>query len=435
MLTLILGCTPEPACGDSLYCDVAAERRADVPPVLTVRWTSAEPTLGRVRFGASSDDLAFETALEAEATTEHEHHLVGLPANTEGFFQVVDDLGSSPVLSATTGGLSPDLPDLTVTGSAGLGGFVVIALEGSLWGPVILDPQGNIVWWDEATPDFAVTRAYLSKDRTAVLYNESNDRGDEYEEMAEGYVVRVPLDGSGAERLEFPYLSHDFVELPGGELVGIARYEEAVDGVTYLGDKLVERALDGSFTDRWSAFDDYDPLTTGADDVRGTWTHANAVDYDEASDSLLVGLRNFASIVRVSRQTSEVTWSFGGLVGAVRPSADEGGRDTYHQFVVDDNRVLAFDNGSEGRGYTRLVEYDLAGGAPEPTLSWEWTEDPATYVPVLGDVNVVGEGDVLASLSLEGQILRVDREGEVVFGVASQLGYGFGYAQVVDSLY
>lgn len=435
MLSLLLACAPDADCDDALYCDVPAVRREDVPTVLTVSWSSAEATTGRVRFGRSEGDLAYATAPDAEATTQHQHHLVGMPSNTEVYFQVSDDLGSSPVLSATTGGLSPDLPQLDVQGSAGLGGFVVVPLEGSLWGPVILDPEGNIVWWHEATTDFAVTRAYLSHDRTAVLYNESNDRGDDYAEMEEGYVVRVPLDGSGAERLPFPYLTHDFVELPGGELVGVARHQAEVDGVAYLGDKLVERGLDGSFTDRWSSFDDFDPVATGADAVRGTWTHANAVDYDEADDSLLVGLRNFASIVRVSRQSSDVTWSFGGLVGEVRPSADEGGRDTYHQFVVDADRVLAFDNGGEGRGYSRLVEYDLASGALETPLTWQWTDDPVTYVPVLGDVNVVGDDDVLASLSLEGQLVRVNRDGEVVCRVASEIGYGLGYAQVVDSLY
>ncbi len=435
MLTLLLlGCEPNDDCGAEI-CTAEASIREDVPTVLTVTWTTAEPTVGRVEFGSSAD-LGLSTPEEPEPTTEHTRTLLGLPAGTEVHFKVVDDSGASPVLSKANGGLPTYLPEFTTEGESDLGAYVVTVLEGSVWGPIILDAQGRIVWWDVATDLYAVTRAYLSHDGRSVLYNESNDRAQDFAEMEEAYVVRVMLDGSGEERIPLPYLSHDFVELPGGEIVGIAREEQVVGDATYLGDKLTEVATDGSLVDRWSAFDTWDPAEVGGSDaVRGTWTHANAVDYEPDTDSFLVGLRNFASIVRVSRQTGEMSWSFGGLVGEQRPESDDGALDTYHQFELADGKLLAFDNGDPERGYSRLVEYDVGDGTGSVTKSWEWTEDPPAYVAILGDANRLEGGDVVSSLSLSGKVVRVDPAGELVFSASVDIGFGLGYAQLVDSLY
>ncbi len=435
MLTLLLlGCEPRDDCGAEI-CNAEATIREDVPTVLTVTWTTSEPTVGHVEFGeAASLDLV--TSDDPEPTTEHTHSLVGLPGGTEIFFKVVDESGESPVLTKANGGLPTYLPEFATEGEGNLGGYVVTVLEGSVWGPIILDADGRIVWWDVATDLYAVTRAYLSHDGKSVLYNESNDRSQDYADMEEAYVVRVMLDGSGETRIPLPYLSHDFVELPGGEIVGIARDQQAVGDTTYLGDKLTEVATDGSLVDRWSAFDAWDPAELGGvDAARGTWTHANAVDYEPDTDSFLVGLRNFASIVRVSRQTGEVSWTFGGLVGEQRPESGDGELDTYHQFELADGKLLAFDNGDPTRGYSRLVEYDVGDGTGAVTKTWEWTEDPPAYVAILGDANRLDGGDVVSSLSLSGKLVRVSPAGDLVFTAAVDIGFGLGYAQLVDSLY
>jgi len=430
---LFLGCAPvdEVATG----CGARAEVRDDVPTILTVRWRTPEPTVGHVEFGAT-EALGLATPTESEPTTEHVHTLLGLAADTEVYYRVFDESCESPVATMANGSLPSELPNIETSGDGGLGSFVVTVLEGALWGPVILDASGNIVWWDVATEDFAVTRAYLTDDRRAVLYNESNDRSRDYAAMEEAYVVRVPLDGSGAERIPLPYLSHDFAALPSGEVVGIARELREVDGVEYLGDRLTELAPDGSLVDRWSAFDHFDPAEVGGvDAARGTWTHANAVDYEPGTDSFLLGLRNFSSIIRVSRQTGEISWAFGGLVGDQLPEGIDSALDLYHQFELVDGSLLAFDNGSPERGYSRVVEYEVGDGTGPVTQTWSWVEDPPSYVAILGDAQRVGDGSIVSSLSLEGQLVRVSREGEVSFRAATSLGYGFGYAQLVDSLY
>src|SRR5687767_1891071 len=67
--------------------DVQAEVSDDIATVVTVRWTTDEPTIGYVEFGPT-EAMALKTPL-AKESAEHEQLLLGLTADTLIYYRVV----------------------------------------------------------------------------------------------------------------------------------------------------------------------------------------------------------------------------------------------------------------------------------------------------------------------------------------------------------
>jgi hypothetical protein len=55
----------------------------------------------------------------------------------------------------------------------------------------------------------------------------------------------------------------------------------------------------------------FDPAVDQGDSSEQGWTFANALDYDSVEGAYYLGLRNFSSIVKVSRATGECEWVLG----------------------------------------------------------------------------------------------------------------------------
>ncbi|MDP6931811.1 MAG: fibronectin type III domain-containing protein, partial [Myxococcota bacterium] len=94
--------------------DVTATVSEAIPTVVTVSWTTEETTRGQVEFGAT-DAYGQITPLEAEPSKTHSHLLLGLKADTEVHYRVVDQGGeiTSDDGTVTTGYLPTDLRALT----------------------------------------------------------------------------------------------------------------------------------------------------------------------------------------------------------------------------------------------------------------------------------------------------------------------------------
>src|SRR6185436_20956790 len=118
------------------------------------------------------------------------------------------------------------------------------------------------------------------------------------------------------------YLAHDFVELGDGTFAAIAFKEGPLPGecnevyakskkTAVLGNHIVEVAPDGTETEVWDSWDCFDPCVDVDDSLGPGWTFANALDYDEDTDSYLVSLRHLSSIASISRATGECNWIFG----------------------------------------------------------------------------------------------------------------------------
>lgn len=400
VLTLFaMGCEPS---GARAPQQIDATVSEGMGTVVRVTWTTETPTTGYVRFGADGE-LDRETMLETEPTTEHSATLIGLPPDTQVEYVVVseegDDIEESTVRRVRTDELEGFTPEITVEGEPGH--FIVMPLlnkqNTQLAHPVVVDPQGRLVWTYTDQRRAQVYRSQLSRDGSGIVYSATVVGGGPVTDSA---LVRVSWEGEVLVTHEIPFLAHDFVELEDGTLVTLASECRDADGNSVPvmeggcpdhieGNNLLAVAPDGTTEAIWSTWDCLDPVedASNAQD-RENWTHANALDYDAERDLYLISMRNLDTIIAVDANTRSCPWALGGVGATIGVS---GGRfRKQHQFEWLGDKLLVFDNQGDFP-QSRVVEYDFdpATGAQ---VAREFLPEPELFTLILGDVMRTSDG-------------------------------------------
>ena len=410
-----------------------------VTTVIDVSWRTPEALRSWVEFGETAA-LGHQTDASQLPRQDHDFLLLGMPPETEVYYQLVheDTDGNelrSAVFTASTGALPAAFPQLTLSeGSTDLGVYVVSTLAGGAWGPVIYDGMGRPVWYYLDTGGFNTYRARLSRDGRAVYYN-AVGTGD-VDSANKSAIARVSLAGEVEGNWLVSGLTHDFVELPDGDIVTIAYDVREVEGEQVRGDKLVR--LDpktGNTTDLWTTWDHWDPATSGHDDGDDTWTHANAIDYDAEENCFYLGIRDFGSIIKLDADTFEREWGLSGDANSFDWVGEGDGWVLEHQFEVTGDKILVFDNGDKTRASSWIQEYTLDTEAMTAERTWLYEADPTIFVYALGDVDTLPSGDLLVTWATSGLFQRITREGEVTWQLSSPLGFAAGYTVIVEELY
>jgi hypothetical protein len=428
------------ACGDDPNpmrpSQVTAEVSQTIRTVVTVRWTTAVPTIGYVEFGATpAMDSWMKTAIETTPVTEHTAALIGLPSDTEAYYRVVTwdgaAAGASGVATIRTGDLPVGMPPLTRVGD-GHTGYMVVPVLGGTTAVLIINAKGEIVWYHSDDRDLDFYRARLSLDGKSIIYNAANISGAPSEASE---LVRVALDGSGSSSIPVPLLAHDFVELPDGTLAAIVVEERDFQGAPLRGDKIVEIAPNGTQTTVWSAWDCFDPAVVIGDNPAQGWTFANALDYDPVADVYYLGMRNFSSITRINRQTRACEWVLG-LGAPTLTFAPGSSRFLHqHQFQLRGNRIIVMDNDGSPGNESRVLEYDLDLTNKVATQVWSYISTPSVYTFVLGEPMRLDDGGAFINWSAAGQMERLDAGGAQVWKLNTGAGYVFGFHTLAASLY
>jgi hypothetical protein len=414
--------------------DLSATVSPHVVTVVTLRWTTDEPTAGQVFYGL--DGQLDRTVVEGAAVTDHEVVLLGLPANTAvSYVVVVPDegrRGTSDVQTVTTGVLPSELPGFEATGEAPTDTWHGVPVLGATTAALILDSDGQPIWYHLDESGLDVYRVRLSRDRRSVLYNAASIAGDPTEPTA---LVRVSLDGSVVEETPIPLLAHDFVELPDGTLALLVVHYGEHEGTEVRGDAILELAPDGTQTTVWTSWDCFDPAVHTSDEAELGWTFGNALDYDPATDSYLLGMRNFSSIARIDRATGTCPWVVGDTAATIEPAECSAGFRHQHQFQLFDDTLLVFDNDGATAQESRVLTFGLDEGTGVATQLDAHRSDDGLYVFVLGDVHRFGDGSTRITWSSAGQIDHVSATGETVWSVNTDFGYAFGFNTVIEDLY
>lgn len=423
-LLLVAACT-----GPEINITAEVVPSADIATVATLVWSSPEAFAGVVRYGTA--ERTFEVPFDS-SDTEHETLLLGVPSAAEVTWSVLDDQDTVVGTGTyTTGSLPSELPSLTVTGS-GHDQFMLTPLIGATTAAIVLSPEGHIVWYHLDARGLDVYRVRLATDGSGIVYNAATVSGDPAEDSS---LVTVSWDGSTSTEVAVPLLSHDFVQLPDGGVGAIGvKFGLGAEGDEVRGDRIVEIGVDGSQTDIWQSWDCFDPTEFTGDDLELGWTFANALDYAPETDSYHLGLRNFSSIVEVDR-----TGVCGDVIGGRQPGLSDytfdGGRFRHqHQFEIQGNRLLVFDNDGAEDGTSRAIEYELDRAAKTATQVWDYTPDPKIYSFVLGDVSRLEDGDTFVAWSVNGQLDRVAADGTREWGVNTPVGYAFGFVTLAPAL-
>ena len=296
------------------------------------------------------------------------------------------------------------------------GGFLITSLLAEPSTPVMIDEDGEYVWWYTPYDDVEkVIRVRMSQDEQHILYLEPQLSTP----LVNGRdLVRLSLDGRRKEKVWSGVgLHHDFVEHPDGTIGSIGYDSRDYNGSTVLGDRIIELHPDGTEVEVWSAWDSMDPATAAEMSHTLGWTHANAIDYDPEEEVYWLSMHNFSAIWKISRQ-GEVLWKLG---GDDSDFADETiGEDLFleqHQFDLSGDTITVFDNGDSDRGASRIVEYDLSESSGSVERTWSYQPDPALFCYVLGDVDRMENDHYRITWSTAGRIEEIDTSQEVVWRV------------------
>lgn len=406
----------------------------DMPTVLRVTWSTAEPTDGAVVFWDSA--RAYTTALTGAETTEHEHLLVGMPASTEVSLKVVVGDKCSPVTTATTGTLPSGLPPLsaTVNDADAVDGFSVVPVVTANTSFVsIIDSLGRYVWTKEIS--FVVYRARFSKDKTAVLYDISSSAIE-----IDGEIHRVSLAGEEEATYLIPGHHTDFVEADDGTIAALGWDIQEIEGRKFLGDILVEYAPDGTLTEVWNAFDHFEVDTseqypTGwypGDLSVEDWSHANNLSY--AEDDYFITLSTNNAIVRFDRDTMAQEWAMEDIF----PTPDNPPEYFYNlhsaQYLGND-QLLVFNRGNYVDICSSAQEYTIDPDADTFVSTWSYTSEECYMVYYLGETRRLENGNTRIVWSTAGVIDEVDSAGNTLASYSLSLGAAFAFLDTVDTLY
>jgi hypothetical protein len=393
-----------------------------VPTVYELLWESAEESSYSVLF--ESEGESYQTEADASGTT-HRHLLWGPSEGAEVEWQVLDQSGEPQAKGHYTLPNHPaSLPSLNSVGEAGFEDWLVSSVLGSVTAAIVIDSKGRYRWWYIDPSVYFPSRAIYDASKQRFLYMLMQQTTI----SEEGTIVSISLDGITREEITLPGIHHELILLPDGTMATLQQLPGVIEGEDVLGDAIIEVAPDGSYTTIWDIYTGL-PDAGLDENVSGSpinWSHANALDYDTEEDCYYLSLRNFNSILKIDRSSGEVHWIFGGNLSTFTIEGDPGPEQS-HQFELNNNQLLLFDNGKAERNYSRGVQYELS---QDPVVvSWSYTPEPALQSLVLGSIHQLKNGHRLMNFSTAGHMLEVSESGEENWTLDAELGYGFGYTE------
>ncbi len=419
-----------------LVFEVSAIVSEVIPTVVTVTWTTTLPIDEPVVEFGQDEDYGRQAPAVDQGNGSFSALLLGLKPSQTLHLRACGQHQGQVVCSddhqETTGPVPPELPGLLVPATEATqlsGGFLVTSLVSKPPTAVILDRDGDYVWWYQSGEDsYQMTRAQLSRDGQWMLFRVDMSNGISWTQS------RVRLDGSEEEQHLIEDLHHDFVELPDGTLTLIRGDQQQVGEELVLGDKLTELGSDGSLNDFWSLWDhlEYDPEVVA--EPAWDWSHANALDHDEQENVYYVAFRKLSTLLKIDGDSGEVLWQFGGLESDFELTSGEWPV-TQHQFQIDGDRLLLFDNGADRTEPARVAEYQLDEQNWLAEETWSYAPEPPLICLALGDVSRLPNENVLITWSGQGQIDEITPQGELLWRLRTERSAFFGYTSWVESLY
>lgn len=412
--------------------------------VATVAFDGPVASVGRARVEGPSGTTWVEYGLTPAYGHRAQVHegqaaLLGLKPERAYYWRVVVEReGPDPVTGMQvfhTPALPEDLPpfELEVRDAARSevdDGFVVTSVyDPKVSFVVILDGDGDIVWWiRDPGPPWKINRARPSLDGRSIVWS----RYDRSRLADIGTIERLALDGSWGTVTRAVEQHHDFVEHEDGTFAWLSwAYTEAsllpqqVPTVYDLVREVAEGADDA--VEPRVAFDLLEDSSAAFDwmcshNLEGVyipgyrdWSHANSIVHAPASDRWYVQVRYHDALLAIDRATGEMLWALGGPYGEFdAPSPDDLPK---HAHLSDawDGGFLAFDNQDHASRHSRVVEYAYDEESRTVWPVWEYADPEGRYAAFLGDARRLPGGNRLISWSPFGELTEVTPEGDVVW--------------------
>ena len=469
-----------------------------VPQVAILRLETSVPAELEVTLSGGDEDWT----LTRPADTSFDVPIAGLKPATNYSARLVvksgDALLAAGPLEWTTPDLPPDFPPISAPVSSpesmepGMTLFNVrVGASTGLTPMVIVDHQGVVRWYydDPANPVPEDHRRLENGDflfiKDACNLREVDIRGDvvgmwhaaNYPRDCDVVTGSIPVslesfhhEASLQEDGTFLVLSTELrtvEDFPTSEDDEDAPREPAL----VVGGVIAEFSQDGTVSKRISLLDLLDPTRIGRDSLDTTtssvltpegqsaydWDHANAVIYEESSDSYYVSMRHQDAVIKVNRNDETLTWILGTHANWTTPWSErllEPVGDLvwpFHQHAVQLTPLGLglYDNGNDRAAafedpeteYSRAVIYEIDEQAMTVQEVWSYGDSgtDSFFSSALGDADYqLQTGNVLVTNGMlpnrrrtYGQILEVSPDGTVLFqldvgGPSSASGESFG---------
>ena len=335
-----------------------------------------------------------------------------------------------PAMTISTGPGTPE-PGLTM--------FHIGSSDGSLPNgmTVAVDLSGQLVWFF-AGPTFSRMGDIRLLANGRLLFLRANRSN---EALLNGQLTWI--------QNEHPDLTahHETFPMPDGNVLTLVYdYRDVFHNSelqSWRGERIVEfdRAT-GAVVFDWSTHDyysylDFDNTVMSAPTVDGgtayDWTHANAVTYDQATQTIYLSARHQSRITAITYPSGTVQYHMG-FGSPSMPSGDASFGDNlfswqHAQELQPDGNLLIYDNGNRrdhmdqtaGTGVSKAVEVALTGNPPS-AASIVWEHTLPVYTPFIGDADRQPGGTTLIAVGGGGMIIEVDNAGTEIWRLALPSG-------------
>ena len=397
-----------------------------------------------INFWADEEGVLLQNTGVQSAETPKEITLVGMRSETEYFVQAVASLGddyitSSNIETITTGSLPEDISVVTtqMTDPDNMSsGFTIFGVHGSDIYSVAVDESGEVVWYYRG--ELGYTEATTLRDITL------NDDGNLLV-LLHKYVEIITPDGQPIKQIEnntgYEFNVHEMIMLPTGNFMSISQESTEVDGVLLRGNGIVEFDQKGELVWYWSPFDHLD--TTRFPGEQSTqvlsngalnWTHANALQYIEEQEAIIMSLRNQNQIIKIDHMTGDIIWHLG-EEGDFELTHGEWFYSQHAPTWLPSGHISVYDNGADRPGddlWSRGVVYELDETTMTASQVWEFRTEFFTSrfgaVEQLNNGNwLVAAGGPKNSIHSDAIIYEVTPEEQLVWSLTTTRFEGDDY--------
>jgi hypothetical protein len=393
-------------------------KETSIATTFRVVWDTENIGRGKVEYGPD-ESYAYASSW-GESGTHHKAVIFGVPPGESWYWRAVfeDEAGTQTTLPGgiVTAGESLDILPVLQAEGAGMGEELVLVAMVDRIAFVIVDGLGRYRWWitEDDTKNYSL-RARLSLDGEAIWYQLCPK-----DNQSSSYLVRVGLDGQEEARFEVPAGTHDFTETPDALASIVFDTRDTVRG-----DSIVETYPDGSSTTIYTVWSDFDPASSG--DEPPSWSHANSLDYQD--DRYLFGIRNFGSILSISRE-GELEWGFSGDANQFSFTEGSGFR-RQHQFQLQNNQLVSYVNSWPEPASTSIGAWSLDETTLSASPTWRYERPEPFHTGGFGSVGMLPDGGLFISWGTEGQLERTDAELKQSWWLESP--EPLGYASVIQA--
>ncbi|MBN1334713.1 MAG: aryl-sulfate sulfotransferase [Deltaproteobacteria bacterium] len=450
LILLLSACAP-PATGDlpveSFDFEVKVVIDDIEPTVIVVSWETDEPGPSWVEFGLDLDRDQ-STFVEDEGSRLHVFRLVGLPAETEVFFRAVtevDGVERSTTASAWTEAFPEELPTFKIEGidpsSIAPHDYVAGSVFTSVTGVFVADRAGRLLWFGQEDNDTNIPKLEFRNGTNEILALATPIRFG----TRDAEIHRISIaDGTRESIRLIGGAHHAFTQLPDGSIAYIhADIREWVDPtdqtILVAGDAIAIRTPDGETSELFSIWDWSEPaMNPWWHDAyypnAANWTHANALDYDANTDTLLLSLRNTRMVVEVDvRSGHPVRW-FGQREGY---GFAAGSRPFYFQHDVkwSPSGTLLASNTHDHE--TVGIEYEVDEDARLLREVWSYGDDMGIQAVFHGGIEALDNGNRLVNWGSTPKAKEATPDGRTVwaFTVAHENPFGLIALQPMTGFY